>query len=131
MAPKVPVPPPPTTRRSGIDALLTSRGKALFVGQEVRLTLIKTASGIETFDPVNAQAPAEPFPVVAKFPESVVKPNFKIFKRFYQQDIPSQKVRFHASGFGLGRCQDRQLGRCPDSWKKSYTVSFVSFFPSG
>lgn len=63
----------------------------MFVGQEVRLTLIKTASGIETFDPVNAQAPAEPFPVVAKFPESVVKPNFKIFKRFYQQDIPSQK----------------------------------------
>ena len=83
----------PVSVRSGIDAVLTNRGKALAVGQEVRLTLIKTASGVQTFDTVNAQAPPEPFPVVAKFPESVVKPNFKIFKRFYQQDIPSQKVR--------------------------------------
>lgn len=77
----------------GIDALLTHRGKALAVGQQVRFTLIKTASGVETIDPVQPQAPPEAFPVVAKFAESVVKPDFRIFKRFYQQDIPSQKVR--------------------------------------
>ena len=80
-------------KRPGIDALLVSRGKTLLVGQEIRFRLVKTASGIESVDPVNAKAPPEFFPVVAKFPESVVKPDFTKFKRFYQQDIPSQKVR--------------------------------------
>lgn len=83
---------PHSTSSHGIDALLTQRGKALAVGQQVRFTLIKTASGVETFDPVQPQAPPEAFPVVAKFAESVVKPDFRVFKRFYQQDIPSQKV---------------------------------------
>ena len=84
---------PHSNSAHGIDALLTQRGKALAVGQQVRFKLIKTASGIETHDPVQPQAPPEAFPVVAKFAESVVKPDFRIFKRFYQQDIPSQKVR--------------------------------------
>ena len=116
-------------RRSGIDALLTCRGKALSVGQEVRLTLIKTASGVETRDPVNPQAPPEAFPVVAKFPESVVKPNFKLFKRFYQQDIPSQKVRFVSPVVGQQpqsvHVQRHDISWCP--WHPAH-VQVVLFF---
>jgi hypothetical protein len=82
-----------SAKHHGIDALLMSHGKALAVGQEIRFALVKGPSGLETHDICNPKAPPEAFPVVAKFPESVVKPNFGKFKRFYQQDIPSQKVR--------------------------------------
>mmetsp|Transcript_26324 Transcript_26324/g.43971 ORF Transcript_26324/g.43971 Transcript_26324/m.43971 type:complete len:580 (+) Transcript_26324:242-1981(+) len=78
-------------KHNGIDALLISQGKSLAVGQEIRFALIKGPSGVETVDICNPKAPPETFPVVAKFSESVVKPDFTKFKRFYQQDIPSQK----------------------------------------
>lgn len=79
-------------RRPGVDALLQSRGKTLKIGQEVRFRLVKGPTGVRTADPINATAPIEDFPVIAKFAESVVKPDFNVFKRFYQTGIPSQKV---------------------------------------
>mmetsp|Transcript_4418 Transcript_4418/g.6852 ORF Transcript_4418/g.6852 Transcript_4418/m.6852 type:complete len:467 (-) Transcript_4418:157-1557(-) len=78
-------------KKPGVDAMLTAKGRNLAVGQEIRFQLVKASSGIQAFDPLNPKAPPEVFPVVAKFAESVVKPNFSQFTRFYQQDIPSQK----------------------------------------
>lgn len=85
-------------KKPGVDSMLNAKGRSLAVGQEIRFQLIKGASGIQSADPLNSKAPPEAFPVVAKFAESVVKPNFSQFVRFYQQDIPSQKVRgdFHS-----------------------------------
>lgn len=74
--------------KSGIDTLLTQKGKALKPGQQLRLTLVKGPSGIVVADPVSAKAPPETFPLVAKFPESVVKPDMKRRLRLYQQDVP-------------------------------------------
>lgn len=40
-------------------------------------------------DPVDPKAPLQAFPLIAKFPESVVKPDFhKMNGRLYQQDVP-------------------------------------------
>jgi hypothetical protein len=75
-----------------MDALLTNQGKALRVGQQIRFTIIKGSGMIDCNDPIKPSAPPEYFPLVAKFSESVVKPDFRKFKRLYQQDIPSQKV---------------------------------------
>mmetsp|Transcript_10741 Transcript_10741/g.16468 ORF Transcript_10741/g.16468 Transcript_10741/m.16468 type:complete len:557 (+) Transcript_10741:260-1930(+) len=78
-------------KKPGVDSMLNAKGRSLAVGQEIRFQLIKGASGIQSADPLNSKAPPEAFPVVAKFAESVVKPNFSQFVRFYQQDIPSKK----------------------------------------
>jgi hypothetical protein len=89
-----------------MDALLTNQGKSLRVGQQLRITLIKGSGMIECKDPIQPLAPPEYFPLVAKFSESVVKPDFRKFKRFYQQDIPSQKVYYlsnNSSGINLSR----------------------------
>eukprot|EP00531_Pseudo-nitzschia_arenysensis_P014590 CAMPEP_0116126612 /NCGR_PEP_ID=MMETSP0329-20121206/6421_1 /TAXON_ID=697910 /ORGANISM="Pseudo-nitzschia arenysensis, Strain B593" /LENGTH=629 /DNA_ID=CAMNT_0003620699 /DNA_START=199 /DNA_END=2085 /DNA_ORIENTATION=+ len=78
----------------GMDTLLTTHGKALQSGQEVRFVLVKGPSSSRTLsaDPVNEKAPKEAFPLVAKFPESVVTPDFTNkpwnAARFYQRDTP-------------------------------------------
>jgi hypothetical protein len=77
---------------TGVDALLTEQGKQLATGQEIRFVLVKGPSRPPQPDPVNAKAPQESFPLIAKFSESVVKPNFGTLPwktaRWYQQDIP-------------------------------------------
>lgn len=77
----------------GVDALLTAHGKQLKVGESIAFTLVKGPRYIAASpDPVDPKAPPERFPLIAKFPESVVKPNFQQPPwrngRLYQQDIP-------------------------------------------
>ena len=78
--------------KRGLDLLLTTNGKNLQTGQEIRFTLVKGPSHDLAPDPVNPSAPKEQFPLIAKFPESVVKPVFTQSPwnqgRLYQQDIP-------------------------------------------
>lgn len=83
-----------TTRKRGVDSLLTSRGKSLPTGGSVAFRLVKGPNNTVTADPVDPKAPHESFPLVAKFPESVVKPDFEgVWKdgRLYQQDVPKQQ----------------------------------------
>ena len=63
----------------GVDALLTARGKKLKAGESVRFRLVKGSLISPNSDPVDPKAPREVFPLVAKFPESVVKPEFSQF----------------------------------------------------
>jgi len=88
--------------KSGIDVLLSQRGKTIAAGETITLTLIKGPSGLVGVDPVNNKAPPETFPLVAKFPESVPKPNFvhgAFAKcRLYQQDAPKVQVSIMCFG---------------------------------
>jgi hypothetical protein len=83
---------PPPGSGTGVDALLTEQGKHLQTGQEIRYVLVKGPTRLPASDPVNPKAPKESFPLIAKFSESVVKPEFgnEQWKtaRLYQQDIP-------------------------------------------
>jgi hypothetical protein len=85
--------------RQGIDILLQRKGKSLQTGQKISFTLVKGPSINRDAipDPVNPLAPKECFPLIAKFPESVVKPQFDQppwnTARFYQQDVPKAQVR--------------------------------------
>ena len=78
----------------GLEALLTTHGKELKIGEEIRFVLVKgpSSSRILTNDPVNPKAPKEAFPLVAKFSESVVTPDFVNPPwnkgRLYQRDVP-------------------------------------------
>lgn len=78
----------------GVDTLLTSQGKALKSGEEIRFVLVKGPSSSRTLtnDPVNPKAPKQAFPLVAKFSESVVRPGFDKAPwntaRLYQRDVP-------------------------------------------
>ena len=79
-------------RPPGVDTFLTQLGKRVQTGQQVRLTLIKGPTYEPSPDPVHPSAPSEVFPLIAKFPESVIKPNFEVppwnTARLYQQDVP-------------------------------------------
>jgi hypothetical protein len=79
-------------RKRGVDSLLTTAGKSLSVGETCSFRLIKGPPTQSTKDPVDPKAPPQIFPVVAKFPESVVRPDFSCKPwqdgRLYQQDIP-------------------------------------------
>ena len=93
--PKAKVKKKDSVKKRGIDLLLTKGGKSLAVGQEIRFTLIKGPANPLAPDPVNPGAPQEQFPLVAKFPESVVRPDFRAAgdkswaaARLYQQDVP-------------------------------------------
>ena len=83
--------------KSGMDVLLSQQGKSLAPGEQLRLVLVKGKSGITCQDPVHSKAPPESFPLLAKFPESVVKPDFTTPQwgkaRLYQQDTPKAQVR--------------------------------------
>jgi hypothetical protein len=78
----------------GVDTLLTTHGKGLKSGEEIRFVLVKGPSSSRTLtnDPVNPKAPKEAFPLVAKFSESVVTPQFDKTPwnkaRLYQRDAP-------------------------------------------
>lgn len=78
----------------GVDTLLTTHGKALQAGEEIRFVLVKGPSSSLALkeDPVNPNAPKEAFPLVAKFCESVVSPQFEASPwntaRLYQRDVP-------------------------------------------
>lgn len=78
--------------KRGIDTLLTTRGKSLQTGEEIRFTLVKGPAFPLAPDPVNPKAPKEQFPLIAKFGESVVTPHFDQVPwnsaRLYQQDVP-------------------------------------------
>ena len=84
--------------RVGLDILLQRKGKSLQTGQQISFQLIKGPSinrdGVS--DPVNPSAPKECFPLIAKFPESVVRPDFSAKQwqdaRLYQQDVPKAQV---------------------------------------
>jgi hypothetical protein len=82
--------------KSSIDVLLSQRGKSIKPGEQIRFTLVKGKSGIVCGDPVQSNAPPETFPLLAKFPESVVKPDFSSSSwnkaRLYQQDAPKVQV---------------------------------------
>ena len=83
--------------KRGIDSLLTVQAKAVEIGGKVRLTLVKgPSSNLEPQpDPIQKKAPAQAFPLICKFPESVVQPDFSKAPwndaRLYQQDIPKQQ----------------------------------------
>jgi hypothetical protein len=85
--------------RQGIDILLQKKGKSLQTGQKISFQLVKGPSiNREAIpDPVNPAAPKEYFPLIAKFPESVVRPDFSkapwTDARLYQQDVPKAQVR--------------------------------------
>ena len=82
--------------KTGIDLLLSQRGKNIKPGETVTFTLVKGASNIVQADPVDKKAPLETFPLIAKFPESIPKPDFTgkeyQYSRLYQQDAPKAKV---------------------------------------
>ena len=74
---------------TGVDRILTLHGKALAVGQGVSVRLVKGPSSTQNPDPVDPNAPPQVFPILAKFPVSVVPPDFvNRKKRLYQQDVP-------------------------------------------
>ena len=73
----------------GVDTLLTRHGKTLAAGQGLSIRLIKGPAPQENPDPVDSKAPKETFPILAKFPVSVVRPDFSTQPyRLYQQDVP-------------------------------------------
>lgn len=76
----------------GVDSLVSTYGKELKTGEEIRFTLVKGPDRVALADPVQKKAPLQDFPLIAKFSESVVKPDFSEHKwqtaRLYQQDIP-------------------------------------------
>ena len=80
------------TRKRGVDALLTQSAKQAASSNSISFRLIKGPVTTATADPVDIQAPHQTFPLMAKFPESVQKPNFTALPwqqgRLYQQDIP-------------------------------------------
>lgn len=77
-------------QKKGVDVLLHFHGQNLQVGQSCSFRLVKGPSTIKTADPVDKKAPHQVFPLIAKFPESVVRPDFvpQASLRLYQQDIP-------------------------------------------
>eukprot|EP00934_Nitzschia_sp_Nitz4_P004435 Nitzschia sp. Nitz4//scaffold155_size52807//11364//13124//NITZ4_006794-RA/size52807-processed-gene-0.0-mRNA-1//1//CDS//3329537363//4425//frame0 len=81
-----------SNNKRGVDTLITRQGKPLQTGQEVRFLLVKGPSFDPAPDPVHATAPKEHFPLIAKFGESVVKPDLTKTPwntaRLYQQDVP-------------------------------------------
>lgn len=78
--------------KRGIDALFTQAGKSLPTGGSLSFRLVKGPPTIATADPVDPKAPPQEFPLMAKFPESVVRPDFTKHPwntgRLYQQEVP-------------------------------------------
>jgi len=78
--------------KRGIDTLLTTQGKRLKTGEEIRFTLVKGPNYKPCPDPVNPKAPKQQFPLIAKFPQSVPTPDLSKLPwstaRLFQQDIP-------------------------------------------
>jgi hypothetical protein len=115
----------PQFEKSGMDALLSQRGKAIAPGETVTFTLVKGPSGIVLKDPVNPKAPTATFPLIAKFPESVPKPDFTkppfSKSRLYQQDTP--KVKDDSDDEDAGEASTkRRWRRRPDAPKRQWIL---------
>jgi hypothetical protein len=78
--------------KRGVDTLLTSQGKRLKIGEEIRFTLVKGPTRSLIPDPVNPKAPKEQFPLIAKFTQSVGTPKLDQAPwnsaRLFQHDAP-------------------------------------------
>jgi hypothetical protein len=78
--------------KRGIDALFTQAGKSLPTGGSLSFRLVKGPATVAVADPVDPNAPPQEFPLLAKFPESVVRPDFTKHPwnsgRLYQQEVP-------------------------------------------
>jgi hypothetical protein len=78
--------------KNGVDTVLAAFGKQLQPGQSVSFRLVKSHKALfQQADPVNTKnAPPSDFPLIAKFPESVVRPDLTrlpwMTGRFYEQD---------------------------------------------
>lgn len=72
--------------------LFTQAGKSLPTGGSLSFRLVKGPPTVATADPVDPKAPPQEFPLMAKFPESVVRPAFNQHPwntgRLYQQEVP-------------------------------------------
>jgi len=84
-----------TKKNVGIDSLLQSKGKSLKLGQTLSFSLVKSSLAFQSKigDPQQKEkdAPLIKYPLVAKFPESVVRPSFAKMTRMVEQAVPSQK----------------------------------------
>lgn len=94
--------PTTTTLSTGIDQLLAKYARHLPPGSSVSVRLIKGPSS-SSVDPIAARrnavnaVPLE-FPRVAKFTESVTRPDFAgslAEGRMYEEDVPKAKVCFY------------------------------------
>ncbi|CAB9510776.1 expressed unknown protein [Seminavis robusta] len=103
--------------RQGLDLLLQRKGKTLPPGQKMSFTLIKGPSINRDAipDPVNPSAAKECFPLIAKFPESVVRPEFKTSQwkdaRLYQQDVPKAQIDSDEEAEELAAIENRKRWR--------------------
>ncbi|GAX17513.1 hypothetical protein FisN_18Lh154 [Fistulifera solaris] len=78
--------------KRGIDALFSQVGKSLPTGGSLSFRLVKGPATVAVSDPVDPKAPPQEFPLLAKFPESVIRPDFTKHPwnsgRLYQQEVP-------------------------------------------
>lgn len=109
----------------GVDTLLTTHGRGLKSGEEIRFVLVKGPSSSRTLtnDPVNPKAPMVAFPLVAKFSESVVTPDFGntpwSTARLYQRDVPKAEEDSDEEGNTTGGSPSNQGGQ-PQQPKKRW-----------
>jgi hypothetical protein len=105
----------PAATSGGVDTLLTRHGRALGTGEEARFLLVKGPDGAVRADPVNPAAPRETFPLVGKFSESVVRPDFHRATwrtaRLFQQDIPRAEDDSDEEGPAARQNQPRKRWR--------------------
>ncbi len=112
--------------KRGIDTLLTTHGKSLRTGQEIRFTLVKGPKPPLAPDPVNSKAPKEQFPLMAKFGESVVKPNFQEppwnTARLFQQDVPKVQDDSDEEAQQVEKTKKRWRSRRKDIPKRQWVL---------
>lgn len=97
----------PLTSLNTVDAILSYYSKSLKPGESISIPLYKGKNTITSVDPIKSRANAsgggasssrnleEKFPKIAKFIETVEKPDFQnTFKagRLYQEDVPKAQV---------------------------------------
>ena len=87
---------------TSIDKLLNDKAKQLKPGESITIPIIKGSTTHSSLDEIlnQTETKALQFPRIAKFGESVVKPNFESDLNgglhnvtLYEQDIPKIKVR--------------------------------------
>ena len=95
---------PPTL--TNVDAILSHYAKSLKPGESIRIPLYKGKGTTSSIDPIkklrsnnnsaSSRNQPEKFPKLAKFIETVEKPDFEKLEggRFYEEDIPKAQVSF-------------------------------------
>lgn len=123
--------------KRGIDSVLQSRGKSLQSGERLRFRLVKGPGTALTADPVDPKAPRQEFPLVAKFPESVMRPDFRgkhATARMYQQDVPkppddsdeeAEAAKNAANGGGKPKKRWRYVDQKQRQWVLQEQVDFL------